>query len=344
MTDDVPNRDAWRDQIVETPIDPELPIIDPHHHIWPKPPVPGSEEWGAEGLFEYMANCGHNITATMFVESGVEHRADGPPHLACVGETEFAEGVAREAQSRGGRIDGAVAGIIAGVEMLRGGAVADVLDAHIEASPRVHGVRSLTAWDADMPYDMGTRPGMLVEPSFREAVAELAPRDLVLDVWLMHPQIPDLAALAGEFEHSTFVLDHVGAPMGIGRFASDPDAVFAEWDGLISRLAQFPNVAVKLGGLNMPLTGLCVAEDASAPWTSQKMADVQGRYVRRTIELFGSQRCMFESNFPVDRALTSGNVLWNGFKRMVADLSADERHSLFFETANRIYRLNRSAA
>ncbi len=344
MTGDVANRDAWRNLIVEAPIEPDLPIIDPHHHIWPVSPVPGSEAWGTEALFAYKVGCGHNIIATMYVESGVEHRADGPPHLAGVGETDFAESVARQAQSRGGRIAEAVAGIVAGVEMLRGSAVAEVLDAHIEASPRLRGVRSLTAWDADMPYDMGTRAGMLIEPAFRQAVGELASRGLVLDVWLMHPQMPDLIALAREFEDTTFVLDHVGAPMGIGRFASDPDAVFAEWELLISRLAQCPNVAVKLGGLNMPLTGLCADEDASAPWSSQKMADVQGRYVRRTIELFGPHRCMFESNFPVDRALTSGTVLWNAFKRMAADLSADEQHSLFFETANRIYRLGQDAS
>lgn len=343
MTGNVLSRDAWRDQLIEEPIEPDLPIIDPHHHIWRQAPVPDSEAWGPEALFDYMATCGHDIRATVYVESGVEHRSDGPPHLASVGETEYAEAVAREARSHGGLAEGAVAGIVAGVEMLRGAAVAEVLDAHMKASPRLRGVRSLTAWDPDMPYDMGTRAGMLLEPTFREAVAQLAPRNLVLDVWLMHPQMPDLIALAQEFEQTTFVLDHVGAPMGVGRFASDREAVFTEWQGLVSQLAHCPNVVVKLGGLNMPLTGLCVDEDAPMPWPSHKMADVQGRYVRRSIELFGPQRCMFESNFPVDRALTGGNVLWNAFKLMVRDLSPEEKHQLFFETANRVYRLGQNA-
>ena len=334
------SRDAWRDQINEQPIDPDLPIIDPHHHIWPAAPVPGAEEWSAEDLYAYKSNCGHNIVATVFVESGVGFRTNGPAELAPVGETEMAAAVAREAEARGGALAGTVAGIVAGAEMMRGAAVADVLDAHLEASPLVRGVRSLTAYDPDLPYEMGTRAGMLVDPAFRAAVAELAPRGLSLDVWLMHPQLSELASLAKDFPGTTFVLDHVGAPMGVGRFADDPEGVFAQWHRQMEQLAQLPNVLLKLGGLNMPLTGLCVAEDAAAPWGSQRMAEVQRRYVLSTIDLFGVERCMFESNFPPDRALTHGNALWNAFKRMVADFSREQKHALFFETANRTYRLN----
>jgi len=333
------NRDAWRDQIVEEPIEPDLPIIDPHHHIWAKAPAAGAEAWGPEGLFAYKTGCGHNIVATMFVESGVEYRSDGPAELAAAGETEYAEQVACDAEARGGGGKGTNAGIVAGADLIRGKAVSDLLDAHLEASNRVRGVRSLTAWDADMPYEMGTRPGMLVDPAFREGVAQLAPRNLSLDVWLMQPQMAELAELARDFPDTIFVLDHVGTPLGVGRFAKDRDAAFAQWRDLIAALAELPNVFVKLGGLNMPLTGLCVAMDAPSPWGSKKLAEVQGNHILTTIELFGTDRCMFESNFPPDRELTGGTALWNGFKRLVAGFSVDEKHVLFFANANRIYRL-----
>ena len=154
----------------------------------------------------------------------------------------------------------------------------------------------------------------------------------------------ELADLAKRFPDTTFVLDHVGTPLGVGRFAGDREAAFGDWRQRLSALAQLPNMNVKLGGLNMPLTGLCVAHDAQAPWGSKKLAQVQGRHIMTTIELFGIERCMFESNFPPDRELTGGTVLWNAFKRIVRDLSADEKHALFFENANRIYRLGLAAA
>ncbi len=333
------DRDAWRDQIVEEPIEPALPIIDPHHHIWHSSPVEGAEKWDPEDLFAYKTGCGHNIVATMFVESGVEYRSEGPPEFAAVGETDYAERVAREAEKRGGALKGTVAGIVAGADLIRGASVAELLDAHLDASERLRGVRSLIACDPDMPYDMGTRPGMLVDPVFREGVAQLARRNLSLDVWLMQPQMAELVELARDFPETTFVLDHCGTPLGVGRFASDRDAAFADWRDLISKLAELPNMSVKLGGLNMPLTGLCVAHDAPEPWGSEKLAQAQGRHILTTIELFGTDRCMFESNFPPDRELTGAMALWNGFKRLVAEFSADEKHALFFENANRIYRL-----
>lgn len=334
------NRDEWRDQIVEAPIDPDLPIIDPHHHIWPQVPMADAEAWDADDLLAYKAGCGHNLVATMFVESGVCYRTSGPAELVSVGETEFAEVVAQDAQRRGGRADGAVAGIVAGVDLTLGARAAQVLDAHLLASARVRGIRSSIAYDPDMPYELGTRPGMMADPSFREGVALLASRNLVLDVWLMQPQMAELVDLARAFPDTSFVLDHVGTPMGVGRFSRDPKGSFADWRNLMARLAELPNVSVKLGGLNMPLTDLCVEEDAARPWTSEQMAQAQSRHILTAIDLFGPGRCMFESNFPVDRALTSGTVLWNAFKRIAAGFSADEKHALFLGTANRVYRLD----
>lgn len=339
MSDIAINRDAWREQIVEAPIDPDMPIIDPHHHIWPQAPMADAETWDADDLLAYKSGSGHNIVATMFVESGIRYRTSGQPELASVGETEFAEEVAQDAYRRGGKATGAVAGIVAGVDLTLGARVAQVLDAHLDASPRLRGIRSSIAHDADMPYELGTRPGTMAEPAFRDGVAALASRNLVLDVWLMQPQMAELVDLARAFPDTSFVLDHVGTPMGVGRFARDREGSFADWRTLMAALAEMPNVSVKLGGLNMPLTGLCVPADAPRPWTSEEMAQAQARHILTAIDIFGPKRCMFESNFPVDRALTNGTVLWNAFKRMVAAFSADEKHALFYETADRIYRL-----
>ncbi len=333
------SRDAWRDQIGESPIDPDFPIIDPHHHIWPQPPMADAETWDTDGLLAYKTGDGHNIVATVFVESGVGYRTSGPPELASVGETEFAEEVARDAQRRGGLASGAVAGIVARVDLTLGTRAEEVLDAHLQASPRLRGIRSSTAHDRDMPYELGTRAGMMAEPSFHDGAATLASRNLVLDVWVMQSQLAELADLAHAIPDTTFVLDHVGSPMGVGRFACDPEESFADWRRQMAKLAELPNVVVKLGGLNMPLTGLCVPEDAPRPWTSEEMVRAQQWHILTAIDLFGPTRCMFESNFPVDRALTNGTVLWNSFKRMVAAFSADEKHALFHDMANRIYRL-----
>lgn len=341
MTNQSTSRDRWRDQIVETPIDPDLPIIDPHHHIWPQAPMAEAETWDVDDLLAYKAGSGHNLVATVFVESGVGYRTSGLPELASVGETEFAEGAGQHASRLGGKADGAVAGIVAGLDLTLGERAGHALDAHLEASPRLRGIRSSIAYDLDMPYELGTRPGTMAERSFRQGLALLAPRNLVLDVWIMQPQLAEFHDLASAFPDMNFVLDHVGSPMGVGRFARDLEGSFADWRTQMAKLAELPNIAVKLGGLNMPLTGLCVPHDAKRPWTSEEMVQAQSRHILTAIDLFGPGRCMFESNFPVDRALTNGTVLWNAFKRMVDGFSADEKHALFYETAERIYRLGK---
>jgi predicted TIM-barrel fold metal-dependent hydrolase len=335
------NRDAWRAQISEAPLEPDLPIVDAHHHLWPTPMTPQMEAYGPDALLADKTAAGHNIVATVFVEAHARYRPDGPPSLRPVGETEYADQVGRDCDLKGGRAAGACSAIVATADMMLGEAVEEVLVAHREAAPdRLRGIRHLIAYDPDFAVMPGSRPGVMAEPAFRAAFGRLAAHGLSYDAWVMHPQLAEVAELAAAFPEAAIVLDHVGAPMGIGRYADGGADAFAEWRQGLAKVAAQPNVVLKLGGLNMPLTGLGAPASAAKPWTSERLAEIQGRHLLTAIDLFGPSRCMFESNFPVDRMSTGACVLWNGFKRVAAGFSADEKAELFSGVAMRTYRLN----
>lgn len=334
------DRDAWRAQIDEAPLEPDIPIIDAHHHIWPEAPLAGMEPYGVQALTADKTSSGHDIIATVFVEAYTRYRKDGPPALRSVGETEFAAQVGAAADQRGAGAAGLCAAIVANADMMLGDAVEDVLLAHCRASPRrCRGVRHLVAHDRDYPGALATRPGMLSDRSFRAAFARLARHGLSFDLWVLHPQLGEVADLAAAFPHTTIVIDHLGGPLGVGRYRDPTAAGFEEWRQGLQRAAAYPNVVLKLGGLNMQYTGLCVPFAAERPWTSERMAAAQGGHLLTAIDIFGPPRCMFESNFPVDRLLTGATALWNCFKRVVAGFSAAEKAELFAGTARRTYRL-----
>jgi predicted TIM-barrel fold metal-dependent hydrolase len=258
-----------------------------------------------------------------------------------VGETEFVDRVAREADARGGPGAGICAAIVANADMMLGAEVEEVLVAHRQASPdRLRGIRHLIAHDRDFPGILESEAGTLGHPKFQAAFGRLARHGLSFDVWLMHPQLPELAQLVARFPDTTVILDHVGSPMGVGRYAGRVSEGFDEWRNGMRLVAQHPNVVLKLGGLNMANTGLGAPIAADRPWSSEEMARRQERYVHTAIDLFGISRCMFESNFPVDRMSTGYTVVWNSLKRMSARYSAAERAELFFGTAQRAYRLD----
>ena len=335
-------RATWRAQVVEVPLEPDLPIIDAHHHLWPGPMPPPMEAYDVDSFLSDKMECGHNIVATVFVEANARYRTGGPISLRPVGETEFAEQVGRDADRWGGRAAGVCAAIIAQADMMLGDAVEDVLIAHHEASPdRLRGIRYLAAWDPDFPGVMpGSRPGILAEPSFRAAFARLAAHGLSYDAWVLHPQLAELAELAGAFPDTRIVLDHVGTPMGTGRYAGGGREGFDEWRRGLGKVAVHPNVVLKLGGLNMPVTGLGAPRDVPKPWSSRRIAEAQGDSLLTAIDIFGPSRCMFESNFPVDRLATSAGLLWNSFKRVARRFSTEEKADLFSGVAAHTYRLD----
>jgi predicted TIM-barrel fold metal-dependent hydrolase len=327
----------------EDVIEPDLPICDPHHHLWDRH---GHryllhELLDDTGERDALGRC-HDVRSTVFVECLSMFRADGPAALRPVGETEFVNGVAAMSASGGYGATRVAAGIVGLADLRLGAAVREVLQAHLAAAPaRFRGIRHAAAWDASPQVrNAHTEPieHLLADPRFREGFAQLAPLGLSFDAWLYHPQIPELTALARAFPDTTIVLDHVGGPLGIGPYAGRSDEVLAQWRRHIDELATCPNVVLKLGGLAMPIKGFGWHKQAQLPGSVQ-LANASAPYVLHAIERFGAARCMFESNFPVDKVSCSYLVLWNSFKRLAAGASPAEKAALFHDTAVRVYRL-----
>jgi L-fuconolactonase len=322
----------------EPVLDSDLPIVDPHHHLW--------DHVSRYLFYEYLADIGsgHNVRASVFIQCDAMYKADGDPDFAPVGETEFVNGIA--AMSASGTYGPArvCAGIVGYADLQLGERVDAVLEAHLHAGGgRFRGVRGRSVWDADPSIKGSSRdfpPELLLDARFREGVSRLAKYGFSFDAWLFHPQIPELADLAAKFPDTIFILDHVGAPLAVGRHAGKRDDVFTLWRRNLGELAQRPNVFVKLGGLAMHLFGFDLDRDnREAPAPSETLAEVWRPYMLTCIELFGADRCMFESNFPVDKRGVSYRVLWNAFKRIATGASASETAALFKDTACRAYRL-----
>jgi predicted TIM-barrel fold metal-dependent hydrolase len=341
----------------EAIIEPDLPIIDPHHHLWDRRPVmhlipPPSHPFehisyrkGHYLLDQLLEDTGsgHNIAATVFLECRSMYRADGPNEMKPVGETEFVNGVAAMAASGIYGKTLACAGIVSAAELLLGADVGRVLDAHMRAGgERFKGIRRSTSYDADAgvlgPLSGRSPAGVMMEPKFREGFAELGKRGLSFDAWLLEPQIPEVIDLAQKFPGTPIVLDHVGTPLGLASYAGKLPERFGVWRDNIRKLAKSENVHVKLGGLAMPFCNFpSMLSDKRAP--SEQLAKEWGPYVEVCIEAFGPKRCMFESNFPVDEVSCDYPTLWNALKLIAKGASADEKRELFFGTANRFYRL-----
>jgi predicted TIM-barrel fold metal-dependent hydrolase len=332
-------REAWLAGTVEEVLDPGLPIIDPHHHLWDNP----GERYLLPDLLADTAT-GHDIRATIFVQCGAMYRASGPEALRPLGETEFVTGAA--AASASGKYGAlrACAGIIGYADLTLGDAVAELLERHRAiAGPRFVGIRNRTAWHPAPEIRsnlVSPPPGPLEHPAFAAGARQLAAMGLVLDVWAYHTQLPQVLALARAVPELRLVVDHVGGPLGVGPFAGRRAEVFAAWRPAMQALAAEPNVMVKLGGLAMQVGGFDYHLRATAPGSEQLAADWKP-YVETCIEAFGADRCMFESNFPVDKGMCGYRVCWNAFKRLAAGASAAERSALFSGTAIRAYGLDR---
>lgn len=327
----------WLEKVKEAALEPALPIIDPHHHLWDHP---GSRY----ELDELMADAaqGHNIRATVFVECKSMYRDSGPDALKPVGETEYVNGIAAKSAS-GGFGETRVAAAIVGFADLRlGNAVDEVLEAHIAVAPaRFRGIRHASAFD-DSPDVRASHTlppkGLLGLPAFREGYARLAKYGLSFDAWLYHRQIPELTALARANPETTIIFDHFGGPIGIGPYEGKRAEIFAQWKKDVAELAACPNVVAKLGGINMAVNGFGWHKRELPPTSDELVAATRDWYLH-SIDVFGPDRCMFESNFPVDKLSCSYGVLWNAFKKIAGGFSEAEKASLFHDTAKRVYRL-----
>jgi L-fuconolactonase len=322
---------------MEDVIWPDLPICDPHHHLW-------DFETSTYLLPQLLADTGsgHRIDSTVFVECQVFYRSNGPDPMKYVGETEFVNGVAAMAASGHYGPTQACAAIVSRADLSEGAAVREVLEAHIAAgNGRFRGIRHAAAHDPSPEIrESHTRPpaGLLGSEGFRAGFRQLADLGLTFDAWVFHPQIDEVTDLARAFPDASIILDHVGGVLGIGPYLGKRDEVFAQWSMAIRTLALQPNVTVKLGGLGMTQLGFGFHKQSPLPG-SEVLAAAWRPYIETCIEAFGVERCMFESNYPVDGPSCTYRTLWNTFKRISSGASEGEKAALFKQTAERVYRI-----
>ena len=325
----------------ETALEPELEIIDTHHHLWDLKHTSGHRYLLDEFLAD--AGSGHNVVATVFMNCYEWDRAIGPKEMRPVTETEVAAGFAAMCDTGLYGKTRVAAGIVSYADLTLGDGVTPVLEAHRQAGGgRFRGIRHSGGWDADPIIgnsfaDMA--PDFYLRPDFRRGFARLIGMGLSFDAWLYHPQLLDVVDLARAFPEANIIMGHCGCPLGYGPYAGKTDEVFAAWKASMAELAKCPNVSIKLGGMMMRLA----AYDYNVvprPPTSLELAGMWGPYIRTCIELFGAGRAMFESNFPVDKMGIGYLALWNAFKHIVSDASDDEKRALFSGNARRVYRLD----
>lgn len=324
---------AWIAKVHEEALDPELPICDPHHHLWLDT---GHTGWPYT-LADLHADtgAGHNIVRTVFLECHAEYRTDGPSHMRPIGETEFVVELAEQSATSG---QAEIAAIMGNADVSLGDAVEEVLAAHEEAGRgRFRGVRYITAQDTHPPLSMQDSAAM-DDPAYLDGVRKVGAMGYTYDSMVYHPQLPELAAVARACPDTPIVVDHLGGFLGTGPYKDRRDEILEFWRGAMAELAACPNTFLKLGGIGMPMMGFRW-DKRDHPASSEELAEIWAEPIHYVIEQFGPERCMFESNFPVDKRGAGYVVLWNAFKRIAGDYSADEKRNLFHDSAARAYRL-----
>ena len=323
----------------ETALEPDLPIIDPHHHFWDTP------HRGSYFLPDLLADIGggHTIVSTVFMECQAMYRKHGPAEMAPVGEVEFVNGIAAMSASGNYGPTRVAETIIGHADLTLGARVRDVLEAEIAiGGGRFHGIRYGVAWDGHPAVGkFASRivpPRLALDKTFREGFAQLAPLGLSFESWQYHPQLSDAIDLARAFPDTTIILNHVGGVLGVGPYSGNRKEILASWQKDIKEFAKCPNVNVKLGGIGMTSFGFEYHE-RDVPPSSEDLAQGWRQYVEPCIEAFGVNRCMFESNFPPDKQSGGYTELWNAFKRITSGASAAEKTALYSGTAARVYRM-----
>ncbi len=327
----------WQKADTNGILDPERAIIDCHHHLWDRP---GSRYLNEEFLIDL--NSGHRIDQTVFVQCRTAYDMSQPVPLQPVGETRFVAKLAEEAKRAGVRTSIA-AGIVGYADLMQGAEAAQTLDGHLEAGgDRFKGIRHITCHDEDphlLVPNYPTFPGMLADPTFRAGFACLGKRGLSFDAMVYHHEIHELADLANSFEGTQIIMDHVGVPLGANAYASVKEETFTQWRASVQKAARCPNLTVKLGGLGIHYVGMNFDHRTDKP-SAVELAKAYAPYIETCIEAFGPERCMFESNFPVERASSAYRDLWNAFKLIAYRYTEDEKTQLFHGAAKRIYRLS----
>ena len=325
--------DAWLAQVPEEALEPELEIVDPHHHLW----IRNGHTYLMPELAADMAT-GHNIISTVYAQCHSMYRQTGPEELRSLGETEFVAGCAAMAESGVLGATRACEAMFGEVNLTLGDDAAPIFEQHMERSGgRFRGVRFSTAWDASEKIrNVAPTEALLLDNRVKAACGVMAKLDLSLDCWVYHPQLHEVAALADAFPDLTIILNHSGVPILGGPYRDKHEAVFQDWKRGIEAVAQRQNVFVKLGAL--PILRKPDA-DKSLPPTSEEVAEAWRPWLETCIEAFGPERGMFESNFPVQKLWASYPVVWNAFKRLSANAGSGEKAALFAGAAKAAYRL-----
>ena len=333
----------WLALTPEPTLEPDLPICDPHHHFWDfrNERIP-YQRYLLHELADDI-NSGHNVRSTVFVEARAMYRADGPQEMRPVGEVEFVQGLAAASASGLYGPGRAAAAIVGNANLNLGERVEPVLEALQAASPnRFRGIRHSVTWDPHPEIEntaTHNTEGMLASDSFRTGARVLARMGFSLEGWMYFPQLPELADFARAVPDLTIILNHIGGLLRVGPYGNRDDEVMATWRSGIAAVAECPNVNMKLGGIGMPRTGFDW-HARNEPIGSEELAESMGPLMNYCIEQFGPNRCMFESNFPVDKVSYSYNVMYNAFKRLSRDYSATERAAMFHDAAARVYRID----
>jgi L-fuconolactonase len=327
------NNSEWLSQVTEEILDPAREIVDPHHHLWSGPDM-------AYNVPELLGDLksGHNVVQTIFMECGAAYRKDGPEHLKPIGETAFIAEASAKMKAKGGPY---IAAFIGHTDLRQPTeTLDDVLDAHVEAAKGLfRGIRHAGPRDssgATFRIPGHAPPRLYLEPDFQRGVAHLGERGFTYDTWHYHHQNRDYLELAKACPDTTMILDHFGTPIGIGPYEGKRDEIFAAWKDDMAAIAECPNVHAKIGGLAMPDNGFGW-DTRDVPPTSDEIVEQHERWYDHMIGLFGPERCMFESNFPVDRWSMSYVVYWNAMKKIAAKYPEAAKAAMFAGTARKVY-------
>ncbi|KAA0914951.1 amidohydrolase family protein [Aquicoccus porphyridii] len=338
-------RDTWWARTPEQAIMPDQQIIDAHIHFWHPAEVPDPATLDRKlHTSRFMNNefaritGGHQVAGLVYIECGSGISGKGDPRFAPVGETWFAAELAREMRSR--RQPPILA--IAPFADLRAPHLQELLDAHEQAGGGlVRAIRQSGAWMKKPEGRLlagAAAPTLYHDPAFQQGLATLGERGLPFEAFQFHDQLPNLVTLARQTPGTTIIVNHLGAPIGYGRGDKDDSRVLANWTHNVTQLADLPNVVMKLGGLASPVTEYDAARSERPPGSDTFVAQ-RGAYFTAAIDAFGPDRCMFESNFPVDSVSISYGVLWNAYKKIASRYSQTEAETLLAGTARRIYAL-----
>ena len=337
----LPVRQEWLNQHIEDPISPNIPIIDPHHHLWDV----GFGRYYIEELLEDINSSGHNILSTVYIMSSSNtkiYSKDGLEEFKPLTEIEFATSEGKRADLIPNNKVKVNASIVGSVDLTYGNKLQPVLEKAVNISEgRLKGIRMLLASHTDPRISSGAVKsdlGLMLHPNFIDGAKCVQDANLSLDFWIYHTQLNEMEKIARALPDLTIILNHIGGPIHIGEYEGKQAATHREWRSAMMRLSRIPNINVKLGGLGMAVNG-AKFHNSKFPPNSVQLSDVWKPWIYETIDMFGFDRCMFESNFPVDKGSCSYGALWNAFKIIAKDMSDDEINKLFSKNAAKIYKI-----